>query len=60
MTTTLAVLLVVLLLPCILLLYFTESKQTKAKRMSKNGYRHKTIAKRFNVSHQQITAWCRV
>ena len=59
MTTTLAVLLVVLLLPCILLLYVTEDRKTKAKRMAGNGWRHKAIAKRFNVSTQQVTAWCR-
>lgn len=59
MTSTLAVLLVVLLLPCILLLYITEEPKTKAKRMVSNGHKHKAIAQRLNVSHQQISAWCR-
>ena len=59
MTTTLAVLLVILLLPVVLLLYVTEDNKHKARRMASKGIRHKHIAQRFNVSTQQVTAWCR-
>ena len=58
-TTVLATLLVFLLLPFVLLLYFTQDSKTKARRMARNGWRHKAIAQRFGVTTQQITAWCR-
>ena len=58
-TTTLATLLVLILLPIVLLLYFTQDRKTKARRMARNGWRHKRIAQRFGVTTQQVTAWCR-
>jgi len=58
-TTFLATLLVLLLLPVVLLLYFTQDSKTKARRMARNGWRHKQIAQRFGVTTQQVTAWCR-
>ena len=58
-TTFLATLLVLLLLPFVLLLYFTQDSKTKARRMARNGWRHKAIAQRFGVTTQQVTAWCR-
>ena len=58
-TTTLATLLVLILLPIVLLLYFTQDRKTKARRMARNGWKHSAIAKRFGVTTQQITAWNR-
>ena len=58
-TTTLATLLVLVLLPVVLLLYFTQDRKTKARRMVSNGWRHKQVAQRFGVTTQQITAWTR-
>ena len=58
-STALATLLVLILLPVVLLLYFTQDRKTKARRMARNGWKHSAIAKRFGVTTQQITAWNR-
>ena len=41
---------VVLLFPVIFLLWLTESKQQRAKRMRKAGHTYKTIARNLSIS----------
>jgi len=49
-TTTIALIVALILLPILVLLWATESKQTKAKRMRAKGTTYKVIAQRLNIS----------
>lgn len=49
-TTALAVVAVFLVLPIVILLWVTESKKQKARRMRKNGHTYRVIASRLNIS----------
>jgi len=57
MTTTLAVLLALLLLPVLLLLYVTESRSIRIQRMRRNGHTWKRIALKFNCSPSTARRW---
>ena len=49
-TCLVATLLALLTIPVVVLLWITESKQQRAKRLRSNGYTYKSIATRLNVS----------
>ena len=49
-TCIIATLLALITLPIIILLWATESKQQKAKRMRSRGHTYKTIATRLSIS----------
>ena len=49
---------VVLLLPVIVLLWLTESKQQRARRWRRSGQTYKTIASRLNVSPTTARRYC--
>ena len=58
MSTSIAALLVLLLLPIVLLAYFTESRSTRLQRMRSNGWTVTAIAKRYGCSRSTIRRWC--
>jgi len=49
---------VVLLLPVIVLLWLTESKQQRARRWRRSGQTYKTIASKLNVSPTTARRYC--
>ena len=57
MSTTLAVLLALLLLPLIVLLWATESRHTRIQRLRRNGHTWKQIAHRYNCSPTTARRW---
>ena len=57
MTTTITICIVVLLLPVIVLLWATESRSTRIKRMKRNGWTNKRIAQRYSVSPSTVGRW---
>jgi hypothetical protein len=58
MTTTLALILALLLLPVLILLWATESKQQRARRWRRNGRTYRFIAERINISQSTARRWC--
>ena len=50
LTCLVATLLALLTIPVVVLLWITESKQQRAKRLRSNGHTYKSIATRLNVS----------
>jgi hypothetical protein len=58
MTTTLALILALLLLPVLILLWATESKQQRARRWRRNGSTYRFIAERINISQSTARRWC--
>ena len=58
MTFTLfAWVLVLLVFPVLLLLWATESRNTRIRRLHKNGYTYAEIAKRYGKSSTTIRRW---
>jgi len=47
-----------LLLPVLILLWATESKQQRARRWRKAGQTYKSIAQRLNTSPTTARRWC--
>lgn len=58
MTTFIASLAVLLLLPLVFLCWLTESKQQKARRWRKNGQTYRLIAERLHVSQTTARRLC--
>jgi len=54
MTTTLAILLVLLLLPVLVLLWATESKPQRARRWRAAGWTQQRIADRLGISRATV------
>lgn len=52
--TIAAALLVALLLPVIVLLWATESRPQRIRRLSRNGYSQRSIAQRLGVSRYAV------
>ena len=58
MTFTLfAWVLVLLTLPVVVLLWATESRSTRIKRLRRNGATYSSLAKRYGVSSTTIRRW---
>ena len=55
--TTIAWVLALLFLPIVLLLYVTESRNTRIQRLRRNGHTWKQIADRYNVSVTTALRW---
>ena len=55
--TTIAWVLALLFLPIVLLLYVTESRNTRIQRLRRNGHTWKQIAERYNVSVTTARRW---
>ena len=55
--TTFAWVLVLLLFPVLLLLYATESRNTRIQRLHRNGHTYAEIAKRYRVSSTTVRRW---
>ena len=55
--TTIAWVLALLFLPIVLLLYVTESRNTRIQRLRRNGHTWKSIAQRYNVSVTTARRW---
>jgi hypothetical protein len=53
-TTTIAILIALLLLPVLLLLWATESKPQRARRWRRDGWTQQAIADRLGVSRTTI------
>jgi hypothetical protein len=59
MTCALTWALIVVLLPVIILLWATESKSTRIKRLRRNGATWKTIAAKMNTSPSTARRWAK-
>ena len=57
MTTTLAWVLVLILLPVHLILWATESRHTRIQRLRRQGHTWKAIAARYSVSPTTVKRW---
>jgi DNA-binding NarL/FixJ family response regulator len=57
MTTTLAWVLVLILLPLHLVLWATESRHTRIQRLRRQGHTWKSIAARYGVSSTTVKRW---
>ena len=58
MTSTAAIILAILLLPVLILLWASESKQQRARRWRKAGMAQQKIANQLGVSRSTIRRWC--
>lgn len=56
-TSTLALLLILITLPVVLVLYITESKQQRAKRLHSRGWTQQRIADRVGVHRTTVGRW---
>ena len=56
-TCLVATVLALLTIPVMVLLWITESKQQRAKRLRASGHTYKSIATRFNVSPTTARRW---
>lgn len=54
MTTTLAIILALLLLPLIILLWATESTEQRAKRLRSYGWSQRRIADHMRISRYRV------
>jgi len=54
MTTTLAILIALLLLPLIILLWATESTEQRAKRLRSYGWTQRRIAEHMRISRYRV------
>lgn len=54
MTTTLAILLTLLLLPLVILLWATESTEQRAKRLRSYGWSQRRIADHMRISRYRV------
>ena len=54
MTTTAALLVALLLLPVLILLWATESRSQRIRRLAKAGYSQRAIASRLGVTRYQV------
>ncbi len=57
-TCLIATALALLTLPLIILMWATESKQTKAKRFRSNGQTYKVIGQRLSISPTTARRYC--
>lgn len=57
-TTAVAALAVLLILPALILWRLSLTPRQHARRMRRAGHKPKAIGARLGVSHQQVTAWC--
>lgn len=46
-----------ILLPALIVLWATESRHTRIKRLKRNGYTWKSIATRYGVSVTTVRRW---
>ena len=56
MTTTLAIVLALLLLPVLILLWATESTEQRARRLHRNGWSQRRIADHLNCTRYRVRA----
>ena len=54
MTTTLAIVLALLLLPVLILLWASESTEQRARRLHRNGWSQRRIADHMNVTRYRV------
>lgn len=54
MTTTLAIIVAMLLLPIIILLWATESTEQRAKRLHSRGWSQRRIAEHMRISRYRV------
>ena len=54
MTTTLAILIALLLLPLVILLWATESTEQRAKRLRSYGWTQRRIADHMRISRYRV------
>ena len=54
MTTTLAIVLALLLLPVLILLWATESTEQRARRLHRNGWSQRRIADHLNCTRYRV------
>ena len=54
MTTTIAILLALLLLPVLILLWASESTEQRARRLHRNGWSQRRIADHMNVTRYRV------
>ena len=54
MTTTLAIVLALLLLPVLILLWATEGTEQRARRLHRNGWSQRRIADHLNVTRYRV------
>jgi hypothetical protein len=52
--TTLAILIAVLLLPLLIILWFTETTQQRATRLRRNGWSQQRIADHMQISRYRV------
>ena len=57
MTTTIALLVALVLLPILILCWATESRSTRINRMRANGWTVTAIAKRYGCSRSSVRRW---